>query len=548
VDQWITDKKSMDKRFDKIARHLSEEQTLDLKQKWARFQRVAGSERRLEMITDDIARHFQAQIQGTGFKAMLATNNKYEAIQYHLLFEQYYPNIKTVFVISKSDGAEEAGDNKIFVAEHYRKLMQQYGDEDNFLNKIKDEFVHGDDIDLLIVVNKLLTGFDAPKAGYLYIDKELKEHNLLQAIARVNRLYDGKDFGFIIDYRGLLGNLDQALTTYSGLSGFDERDIASAVFDIKKAFASLKTYATNLQELFAAVVCKTDQESYEVYLADVEKRKEFYDYLSQYARALKISLSSDKLDEVFSDDEIRAFKAKMRFYAELRKAVKIRYFEVVDFSHYEKQMQKLMDTFISAGEVNQLTKIVNIFDDGFDEEIERLQGSNAKADAILSASSAFISEKMDSNPAYYAKLSQKINQIIEDYRAKRLSEEEKLANAKEVHKILLNANNESDDIEYPEEIRAHIFAKIIYDNLEKYFLEWSNDDVNQVKSKLSLQIERIFSQYNKRPDWQNSADIKNKINGKIQDLLWNIDDEFNVNIKSNEILELVRSLGINNNL
>ncbi len=546
ASQWITDKKSMDRRFDKIAKDLSDEQKLDLKKKWARFRNIAGSERRLEMIADDIYAHFKAQIQGTGFKAMLASSSKYEAIKYHQLFAESYPDIKTAFVISKSSGVEgeeeegESEDNKAFVNEHWNRVIRQYGDEDKYLTKIKDEFVHGDEIDLLIVVNKLLTGFDAPRAGYLYIDKELKEHNLLQAIARVNRLYEGKDFGFIIDYRGLLGDLDKALTTYSGLSEFGEEDIVSVVFDIKDEIARVRTYATDLKELFADVN-QSDQESYEVYLADNSKRKRFYDLLSRYARALKIALSSDKLDKVFSEDEIQEFKEKMRFYAQLRQSVKIRYFEVVDFAQYEKQMQKLLDTFISSDEVNQLTKTVNIFDDGFNQEVERLQGSNARADAILSASSAFISEKMDSNPAYYEKLSQKIKQIIDDYRHKRLSEEEKLANAKEIQKMLLKTS-EDEAVNYPIEIRNNIFARIIYDNTADDFSEL--DDLEQVD--FSLKVDGIFQQFNKRPDWQNSIDIKKQIDGEILDLLWQIEDDSNIHFNTDEILDKVRSIGINN--
>ncbi len=546
ASQWITDKKSMDRRFDKIAKDLSDEQKLDLKKKWARFRNIAGSERRLEMIADDIYAHFKAQIQGTGFKAMLASSSKYEAIKYHQLFAESYPDIKTAFVISKSSGVEgeeeegESEDNKAFVNEHWNRVIRQYGDEDKYLTKIKDEFVHGDEIDLLIVVNKLLTGFDAPRAGYLYIDKELKEHNLLQAIARVNRLYEGKDFGFIIDYRGLLGDLDKALTTYSGLSEFGEDDIVSVVFDIKVEIARVRTYATDLKELFADVN-QSDQESYEVYLADNSKRKRFYDLLSRYARALKIALSSDKLDKVFSEDEIQEFKEKMRFYAQLRQSVKIRYFEVVDFAQYEKQMQKLLDTFISSDEVNQLTKTVNIFDDGFNQEVERLQGSNARADAILSASSAFISEKMDSNPAYYEKLSQKIKQIIDDYRHKRLSEEEKLANAKEIQKMLLKTS-EDEAVNYPIEIRNNTFARIIYDNTADDFSEL--DDLEQVD--FSLKVDGIFQQFNKRPDWQNSIDIKKQIDREILDLLWQIEDDSNIHFNTDEILDKVRSIGINN--
>jgi len=282
VDQWISDEEGLDRRFEKIAKHLNEEQQLDLKKKWARFQKVASSERRLEMIMMDINEHFKKNVQGT-FKAMLATSSKYEAIKYHKLFEEE-GDIKTAFVISAPDSREghsEVDDeNKAFIQEEWNRVIKKYGDEEKYLDKVKDEFVNGDEVDLIIVVDKLLTGFDAPRASVLYIDKLLKEHNLLQAIARVNRLYEGKDFGFIIDYRGLLGDLDKALNDYSGLAEFDEEDIVGAVFDIKEEIAKVKTYYSHLEDLFNEVENKNDQESYEVFLAEEENRKLFYEYLS----------------------------------------------------------------------------------------------------------------------------------------------------------------------------------------------------------------------------------------------------------------------------
>ncbi len=178
---------------------------------------------------------------------MLATSSKYEAIKYHKLFEEM-GDIRTAFVISSPDTREEHSEvdeeNKAFVLEEWNRLIKKYGDEEKYLDKIKDEFIHGNEIELLIVVDKLLTGFDAPRASVLYIDKLLKEHNLLQAIARVNRLYEGKDFGYIVDYLGLLGDLDQALSDYSGLADFDEEDIAGAVFDIRDEIAKVKTHYT----------------------------------------------------------------------------------------------------------------------------------------------------------------------------------------------------------------------------------------------------------------------------------------------------------------
>ena len=548
VDQWVNDEDGLDRRFEMIARDLNDEQKLDLKKKWARFKRVASSERRLEMIALDINEHFVNNIQqttGKGFKAMLATSSKYEAIKYHSIFEEY-GNIKTAFVISAPDsreGYDEVDENsKQFVNEAWNKLIRKYGDEESYLDKIKDEFIEGEEIELLIVVDKLLTGFDAPRAAILYIDKELKEHTLLQAIARVNRLYDGKDFGFIIDYRGLLGNLDQALNSYSTLSGFDEDDIVGAVIDIKTEVARVKTYYSHLQELFKPVVNQKDMESFEVFLADEDKRKSFYELLSQFARALKLSLSSDKLEEVFSRAEIEAYKKAMKFYSDLRRSVKIRYHEEVDFGKYEKQMQKLLDTFISAKEVNQLTKLVNIFDAEFDGEIERIVGNNARADAIISATAKVITERREQNPAYYDKLSKRIQEILDEYKEGRLSDEEKLKHAKDIRNLLMK-KNESDEEEYPEAIRHQTHMKAFYDNLKETMAS-----VQPEQFILFIQqLDALFKEASKKPDWENNNDVKNAIDQDIDDLLWTLEKEHGASFESYDvIINQARSIGINN--
>jgi len=581
VDQWVNDKKGLDRRFEQIARHLNEEQRFDLKKKWARFQKVASSELRLEMIVFDINEDIKRRLQGTGFKAMLATSSKYEAIKYHKLFEEM-GDVLTAFVISAPDSREGHSEvdeeNKAFILEEWNRLIKKYGDEEKYLDKVKDEFINGDELELLIVVDKLLTGFDAPRASVLYIDKLLKEHNLLQAIARVNRLYEGKDFGFIVDYRGLLGDLDKALSDYSGLADFDEEDIAGAVFDIKEEIAKVKTYYSYLEELFGAAtlvadnnavktaspIIPGDQESYEVFLADEEKRKLFYDYLSHYARALKLALSSEKIDEVFSSKQIVEYKEKMKFYAELRKAVRIRYHEQVDFGKYEKQMQKLLDTFISADEVNQLTKLVNIFDEEFEAEIERVVGDNARADAILSATTAVITEKRESNPAYYDKLSKRIQEIIEEYREKRLTEEEKLKHAKEIRDLLLK-DEAVEESSYPESIKHNTYAKAFYDNLEEPFLEAINSADERIMvaqpplvlygdrpqedllTQTVLNITEIFQEASKKPDWKNNRDMRNKIEGQIDDLFWEMEDKYGVKFENSDaLLATIQQIGINN--
>jgi len=522
IDQEVLSPDGLVRKFDMISRELSDEAKRDLQQKWARFQRVASSEQRLELIALDINEHFKKTLKmaNGGFKAMFATSSKYEAIKYHEIFQKY-GDIKTAFVISSNEHEGLNGGNKEYVATTWQNTIKAYGSEEEYLKYVKNEFIHGDDIDLLIVVDKLLTGFDAPRAVTLYIDKQLKEHNLLQAIARVNRLYEGKDYGYIVDYRGLLGELDLALTNYSSLDGFDSNDLVSAVIDVRSEIAKTKTYYAHLENLFSEVKFKDDLESFAVVLADIVKRDDFKEWLSQMARAFKLALSSEKIDDILNEDEIKLYKKRILFYNELRKIVQLRYHEICDFGKYEEQMQKLLDTFISAKGMNELTKLVNIFDREFDEEVQRVEGKSAKADTILSAISAVIKEKMESNPAFYKSIAQQIEDVLNEYKAKRLSVEEKLAKAKHLKELIRGNTNPHTD-RYPKEFENKKTLMAIYDNLSDILSDLEVVDFELIVKNLTLKFDNIYLNASKKPEWQKNRDVENEINSKMEDVFWDL--------------------------
>ena len=499
VGQKVLDHEGLTRKFDLISRELGYEAKRDLQQKWARFERVASSEQRLELIAVDINEHIKKTLKKSGFKAMLATQRKYDAIKYHEIFEEF-GEIKSAYVISSNEHEELEGGHKEYIAKAWQETIKDYGSEEAYLKYVKNEFIYGDEIDLLIVVDKLLTGFDAPRASTLYIDKQLKEHNLLQAIARVNRLYDGKDYGYIIDYRGLLGELDQALTSYASLSGFDPEDITGAVIDVRSEIVKAKTYYTHLDDLFSGVKFKDDLESYVAVLEDVQKRDDFKEWLSQFARAFKLALSSEKIYDILSEDDIKIYKQRVKFYNELRKAVQLRYHEACNFGKYEAQMQKLLDTYVNAQGVNELTKLVNIFETEFDDEVQRVEGKNAKADTIISAVSAVVKEKMDSNPAFYKSIAQQIQDIIDEYKAKRLSEEEKLAKAKLLKDLITGALKPNED-RYPKEFNANKILFAIFDNLLDILGDVGLADVKTVAKNLSLKFYEIYEKASKKPEW-----------------------------------------------
>ena len=543
VGQEVLDPEGLTRKFDLISRELGDEAKRDLQQKWARFERVASSEQRLELIAVDINEHIKKTLKKSGFKAMLATQRKYDAIKYHEIFEEF-GEIKSAYVISSNEHEELEGGHKEYVAKAWQETIRGYGSEEEYLKHVKDEFIYGDEIDLLIVVDKLLTGFDAPRASTLYIDKQLKEHNLLQAIARVNRLYDGKDYGYIIDYRGLLGELDQALTSYASLNGFDPEDITGAVIDVRSEIIKAKTYYTHLDDLFSGVKFKDDLESYVAVLEDVQKRDDFKEWLSQFARAFKLALSSEKIYDILSEEEIKVYKQRVKFYNELRKAVQLRYHEACDFGKYEAQMQKLLDTYVNAQGVNELTKLVNIFETEFDDEVQRVEGKNAKADTIISAVSAVVKEKMDSNPAFYKSIAQQIQDIIDEYKAKRLSEEEKLAKAKLLKDLITGALKPNED-RYPKEFNGKKILFAIYDNLLDILGDVGLMDVETVAKNLSLKFYEIYEKASKKPEWHKNKDVENEITSQMEDALWEIEDKYDVSIDEKEkIYQTIRGIGI----
>jgi len=543
VGQEVLDPEGLTRKFDLISRELSDEAKRDLQQKWARFERVASSEQRLELIAVDINEHIKKTLKKSGFKAMLATQRKYDAIKYYQIFEEF-GEIRSAYVISSNEHEELEGGHKEYVAKAWQETIRGYGSEEEYLKHVKDEFIYGDEIDLLIVVDKLLTGFDAPRASTLYIDKQLKEHNLLQAIARVNRLYDGKDYGYIIDYRGLLGELDQALTSYASLSGFDPEDITGAVIDVRSEIIKAKTYYTHLDDLFSGVKFKDDLESYVAVLEDVQKRDDFKEWLSQFARAFKLALSSEKIYDILSEKEIKAYKQRVKFYNELRKAVQLRYHEACDFGKYEAQMQKLLDTYVNAQGINELTRLVNIFETEFDDEVQRVEGKNAKADTIISAVSAVVKEKMDSNPAFYKSIAQQIQDVIDEYKAKRLSEEEKLAKAKQLKDLITGALKPNED-KYPKEFNGKKILFAIYDNLLDILADVELVDVEVVAKNLSVKFYEIYEEASKKPEWHKNKDVENEITSQMEDALWEIEDEYGVSIDEKEkIYQTIRGIEI----
>lgn len=543
VDQEVS-KEAIDMRLDMLTRNLTEEQKTDVMKKWSRFEKVASSEQRLELIAWDIAKNYNETLKGTGFNAMLACNKKIEAVKYYNIFREEFPELEVAVVISPPDMREGEGsideDTNDIVKKFYINALSNYKNEEEYEETIKSKFINGD-IDILIVVDKLLTGFDAPKASTLYLDKQIKEHNLLQAIARVNRLCDGKDYGYIVDYRGLLGELDKALTMYqeAGLEEFNEEDIKSSVYYIDTEINNMFETYEKLKEIFKDIKNKNDLEEYEVLLEDEKIRKDFYDKLCKFGSILGIILPSDQAYYKVGKEKISELRKALAFYQKLRATVKLRYSETIDHKEYEAKMQKLLDNYVVAKEMMRITEPVDITDaENFDKELEKMGTDRGKADTIRTRLTRTISEKSKEDPAYYKKFSTRIEETIEAYRNRRITDSEYLQKMQDIKEDFRKGNS---GIVYPSNItteNSRAFYGVIYDKLIPIMKE--NANIEEI-GEIALTIQREIESKIKR-DWHYNTDIHNEIAQAIDDTIFMYATRKNINLDLEELDKLIEEI------
>ena len=543
VDQEVS-KEAIDMRLDMLTRNLTPEQKMEVMKKWSRFEKVASSEQRLELIAWDIASNYNQTLKGTGFNAMLACNKKIEAVKYYNIFRDEFPELEVAVVISPPDMREGEGsideDTNDIVKKFYINAISNYKNEEEYEETIKSKFINGD-IDILIVVDKLLTGFDAPKASTLYLDKQIKEHNLLQAIARVNRLCDGKDYGYIVDYRGLLGELDKALTMYqeAGLEEFNEEDIKSSVYYIDTEINNMFQAYEKLKDIFKDIKNKNDLEEYEILLEDEKIRKDFYDKLCKFGSMLGIILPSDQAYYKIGKEKISELRKALAFYQKLRATVKLRYSETIDHKEYEAKMQKLLDNYVVAKEMMRITEPVDITDaEKFDNELEKMGTDRGKADAIRTRLTKTISEKSKEDPAYYKKFSTRIEETIEAYRNRRITDSEYLQKMQNIKEDFRKGNS---GIVYPSNItteNSRAFYGVIYDKLIPRMKE--NANIEEI-GEIALTIQREIESKIKR-DWHYNTDIHNEIAQAIDDTIFMYATRKNISLDLEELDKLIEEI------
>ncbi|MDR2848511.1 MAG: HsdR family type I site-specific deoxyribonuclease, partial [Bacteroidales bacterium] len=520
----------IDKYFDMVSEPLTEYQTADLKKKFSRADQLNQAEQRIYTIAWDISKHYHDNWQGTGFKGQLVCPRKSIAIKYKQFLDEIGKVSSEVLITSPDDreGEETAyGETPKLEKIFWKKMMDEHGTASKYEKNLINRFQKTDEPEIIIVVDKLLTGFDEPRNTVMYIDRSLTGHSLLQAVARVNRVCEGKEFGYIIDYYGVLQPLNDALDIYSE---YDPGDLNGVLTDVSEEVKKLPQKYSELWDIFKAVPNKRDLEAYSQLLRHEDLRQLFYEKLSAFAACLKIALSSIDFHKDTDEKRISQYKEDLDMFLKLRRAVQQRYSDSIDYSKYEAQIQKLIDTHIESSDVKIITELVNIFDkEKFAEEVEKIEGQAAKADTIASRTAKYITENMDTDPAFYKKFSVLLKETIDAYEQGRIFEAEYLKQVTQQMEAVISHT----DSDIPSRIADNHTARAYYGLCIETFKSITNlsgkgaacnVSTTEIALDIALKIDNTIRSYvldNEKPivDWHTKTNLIGKMKNEIEDYL-----------------------------
>ncbi len=499
VDQYVSSPEKLDEYFELKTQNLNDAAKTELKKKWANLQKVFSTKNRLEHIVQDIVLDMAKlpRLSNGRGNAMLVAESVYNACRYFEFFLEtelkdkvavitsYEPNITDL----KDCGSNENEESYKYRA--YCKMLQNFfneKDEKKALNKtkefeeeVKKRFINEPSrMKLLIVVDKLLTGFDAPSLTYLYIDKKMQDHGLFQAVCRVNRL-DGedKDFGCIIDYSDLFDSLQEAHSDYTNgaFENYEREDIQGLISNkAQKIKKKLEEARDQLRSLCESVKEPKDETGYTAYFcgSDLEKsaqkRRLFYQLVGAFLRMFVELNHLEKL--IYSQEEMQKIKQEVEFYRHLQKVIGLNSGDSVDLKSYSEDMRRILDACIKATDSKTLIKIEDQglcevlaqmdINDFHKELSQAFKNESSMAESIANNTKKRIIEKEASDPKYYEKLSSLLDDLISQFKEEKLTYLEYLQQIRNLAKQVIH----KEDKNYPTKINTNAL-KTLYDNLDQ---------------------------------------------------------------------------------
>ena len=508
IEQELTSQKKIDEWFNLKTKGLTDLAKAQLKQRWGTMQKVLSSRSRLENIVADILMDMERcdRLKSGNGNAMLVAGSIYEACRFFDLFDKTDLHGKCAIITSyipstaniKGEETGEGQTDKLEQYDTYQKMLAEWFNEpperavnrvEEFEAEVKKKFIkEPGQMKLIIVVDKLLTGFDAPPATYLYIDKQMHDHGLFQAICRVNRLDgDDKEFGYIIDYKDLFKSLETAVDDYTSgaLDGYSKEDVAGLLENrLAKAKEHLDEALEAVRALCEPVEAPKDQQAYYRYFSSHEsgnaaqlkanepQRLSLYKHVAALVRAYA-AIASEMLEAGYSDAETEAVKKEVAFYENLRNEVKLHSGDAIDLKQYEPAMRHLIDAYIRA----EPSETVSSFDDmsliqliverGTDAVNALPKGirknEKAVAETIENNVRKLIVDESPINPKYYEQMSGLLDALIKQRREGAIAYAEYLQKIAELTK---QAKNGPSGAAYPQSLTTK-GKRSLYDNLGK---------------------------------------------------------------------------------
>ena len=487
VNQYLTDKEKIDKFFDIKTRALTEHAKNELKRRWATISKLYSSSERLERIAADIIfdMAIKPRLVNDRGNAMLVAGSIYEACRYWEIFQakgftkcavvtSYEPTEKSVRT-SASDMNRESEEE--YKKKIYEKMLNGKTSEE-FEREAKRSFKETPaQMKLLIVVDKLLTGFDAPHATYLYIDKSMKDHDLFQAICRVNRTDDyDKDYGYIVDYMDLFRNIESAIKDYTSeaFDLYDKNDVDGLLKSrYDEAFAEMNGSLEALKDLLSGVENPRKDSSYIEYFCNDEKKPEreiLYKLTSSVVRSFANCCDRLVSHYNYTEKNVDGLRSKISEYNRIKDLIKFASCDYIDLKAYEADMRYILDTYIHANEskiINEMSEmsLVELLVDGknltTDEILKELNyDDSAKPEIIENNIAHEIKQRESSNEAYYSRLSEMLNALIKRRKNEALDYAKYLIEIVEIARKVLHPEK---DLNYPEPVRESSARRAIYD-------------------------------------------------------------------------------------
>ncbi len=500
---------TLDRLFDAMFEEQPDEVRERIRRRYANNETVAGAERRIEMIALDIAEHFKERVRPNGFKAQVVAPSRAAALRYADHLRNFGLNAYPIITTSPNDGAE----------------FQQARDLDQ--ETVANAFVDPDgEPEVLVVVDMLLTGFDAPPEQVLYLDRPLRDHGLLQAIARVNRRFSHrhedveteKSYGLVVDYHGVSRDLEQAL------SNFDWADVQDSMREIEEDPGPLMEAAAvqaeshfkgrNLGDTWACVaVFAPDANTEGNYKADL-----FELFNADYRRFSRL------MDRFLPDPRALAYADRLARLTEIRAYTRgqfIREDADVDWTEIGAKVKKLVDERISA-QAREMMKPLSILDQDFEQKIASLPHDEARASVMEHAIRAQIHERLAENPVFYERLSERLARIIQDLRNRLIEttdacrrmaalrqDVQRMADIAAQHGM----TTESFAIyQLPDEFPAGQTSQFRAGEEQRGY----RTEIDEETKRVSQEVEKVISQHRDVIDWQSNLDVQREMRRDIK--------------------------------